>query len=555
MKLSVKIRLSLLSVLPVVVLSVFALVNLDHKLNQSGRTQIELARKSMFQAEQKEIMNYVDIAVSSLDDLKDTGVSRDVVIKRLKSISYGTDNGYIFGYDSEGISLFSGDSKENVGRNEWNDVDPDGVLIVQKIINTAKSGGGIVKYNHPEPNSSTPKQKISYSIYLPEWDLIVGTGFYVDIIDRTVSDMKQDSYDLQNTAFIETLIGVLIAGTVSFLCGVFISKSILTPINTLTESVKQLATGDADLASLLPDSNVKELNLLTKHFNNFIKTLHKIISDVKATGVSVSTETSNINKHSEEVQSSVDVQLNQTEQVATAMTEMTLTANEISKNASQAADSASNANNDALDAQTKVYEASQSVSLLSNEINLSSDKLGELGNRVQGITSSLEVIQGIAEQTNLLALNAAIEAARAGEQGRGFAVVADEVRLLASRTQDSAVQIHSLIDNLITGTNEAITAMQSSRRLSDETVERATTANVSIKKIMESIQVIIDMNTLIATATEEQSLVGSEIAENIESISIQCNTASSMATLNLTASNSLNDVVDELNVLVSNFKL
>nr|WP_277985595.1 methyl-accepting chemotaxis protein [Aliivibrio salmonicida] len=442
-----------------------------------------------------------------------------------------------------------------MGQSEWDSVDSDGVFVIQKIISTAKNGGGIIQYNYPELNSTVPKQKISYSVYLSEWDLIVGTGFYTEAIEETVRNMEIKNIDLQDVSFKETIFGVLIAAGLSFIGGLLISKSILNPINILTESVKRLSLGDADLATLLPENSVKELNLLTNNFNDFIQTLHQLISDVKATGVSVSVETSNIKKHSEEVQSIVDLQLNQTEQAATAMAEMTLTANEISKNASQAADSASSASNDAVSAQSIVHEASQSVTLLSNEINLSSEKLGALGDRVQGITSSLEVIQGIAEQTNLLALNAAIEAARAGEQGRGFAVVADEVRLLASRTQDSAVQIHGLIGTLKTGTDEAIKAMLSSQKLSSDTVDKATTANISIERIMASIQVIIDMNTLIATATEEQSLVGSEIAENLEGISEQCNTAASMSTLNLTASNALEVVVEELNVLVSNFKL
>ena len=179
--------------------------------------------------------------------------------------------------------------------------------------------------------------------------------------------------------------------------------------------------------------------------------------------------------------------------------------------------------------------------------------ISRLESDVQNISSSLEVIQVIAEQTNLLALNAAIEAARAGEQGRGFAVVADEVRQLASRTQDSTGEIHQMIEQLKSGSDAAVKAMESSQARGEATVEEARAASSALQEIQASIANIMDMNTLIATATEEQSQVGQEISQRIEVISQQSSQSASLANQNRAGSGNLNHKANELYDLVGRF--
>lgn len=245
--------------------------------------------------------------------------------------------------------------------------------------------------------------------------------------------------------------------------------------------------------------------------------------------------------------------MKKTEQVATAMTEMTTTSGEITNNAAQAAQSAQEADENAKEAQKTVNTAADSVRALAEDVSIASEVIAKLEGDVQNISSSLTVIQDIAEQTNLLALNAAIEAARAGEQGRGFAVVADEVRKLASRTQESTGDIHEMIQQLKSASDEAVKAMQASSARGDETVGHANEAAIVIEEIQRAIANIHDMNSLIATATEEQAIVGKDITERIVVISDQSANSAELADQNRVGGERLNQEAAQLEQLVARF--
>ena len=248
-------------------------------------------------------------------------------------------------------------------------------------------------------------------------------------------------------------------------------------------------------------------------------------------------------------------QHDQTDQVATAMTEMTTTAQEISKNASEAESAAQTAEKNSQHALKTVGSAVHSVQELAEEIENAGTVISNLEGDVQNISSALEVIQSIAEQTNLLALNAAIEAARAGEQGRGFAVVADEVRQLASRTQESTGDIHSMIERLISASDAAVKVMASSQQKGTGTVKEANAASEALNLIRESINTIMEMNSLIATATEEQSLVGAEISQHVVDISNKSQQSADFASANSDGAKTLQNYATELDNLVGQFTL
>jgi methyl-accepting chemotaxis protein len=246
-------------------------------------------------------------------------------------------------------------------------------------------------------------------------------------------------------------------------------------------------------------------------------------------------------------------QQEETEQVASAMTEMTSTAQEISSNAAQAADAAHQVENHTTNAMGIVTAAAKSVEALATDVAEANTVISQLEEDVQGISSSLDVIQDIAEQTNLLALNAAIEAARAGEQGRGFAVVADEVRNLASRTQDSTLEIHAMIEKLKSASDAAVRSMEVSQEKSLQTVDEANAATGALEQIQSSVGVINEMGALIATATEEQSQVGQEISQRIVVISDQSNHSAELANENRSGSEKLNGDAASLAHLVDRF--
>ncbi|WP_432463647.1 methyl-accepting chemotaxis protein [Agarivorans sp. QJM3NY_33] len=471
----------------------------------------------------------------------------------LRNIKFGK-NGYLFAYDSKGKRWVLGQSDKGLGDNFWNLQDKKGQYFIQGLIKAARRGE-FYTYYFPKPGSDVAQPKLSYAIYLERWDLTIGTGFYTDDVDTLISSLKEHSeQSLQSSMLFISLIGLalLIVATV---IGYVINQSIMAPLQALNQSFAKLASGDADLSARLETDYVHEFGQLATNFNSFIALLHEIIGMVGKVAHDVATETASMSQRASSVDQLLVEQREETEQVATAMTEMTASAHDVSDNANQAAHSAQEVDSNAEQAMNTVGSAVTTVQSLADEIAQASEVISKLEGDVQNISSALSVIQGIAEQTNLLALNAAIEAARAGEQGRGFAVVADEVRQLASRTQQSTGEIHTMIERLKNGSDAAVSAMDSSQQRSTEAVSGANAASDALQLIKQSIQHIMDMNALIATATDQQSHVGHEISQRVVQIADQSSESATLAQENRSSGLNLKQRAEELEALVKRFTL
>ncbi|AUL97176.1 cache domain-containing protein [Vibrio vulnificus] len=551
MNLTIRKRLYILSIVPVLTIALGMMWFTYLKTTSYNDQQVEITRDNMMRMKKEELKNYLQMAKSAVQPLLDRNASLEEALPTLRLLEYG-GSGYVFGYDSKGTRIVVGKSNQGIGENFINMQDQKGNYLIKDLIKNAKTGE-FTTYYFPKPGQSTPLPKLSYSIYIPQWDLTLGTGFYTDDIDALIMQMEESAHQaLENTLTSIGLFCIVIAILVAIVA-VFINRSIMRPLEMFDESIRSFASGDADLTARMEDFSVPEFKQLSRNFNQFVGSLQNIIRSVTEVGNDVVSETDNMSHRASEVDRLASGQREETEQVATAMTEMTTTATEISSNANQAAQAARYAEENAHEAQTIVNSAASSVRELAGEVSKANDVISRLEGDVKNISSSLEVIQDIAEQTNLLALNAAIEAARAGEQGRGFAVVADEVRKLASRTQDSTGEIHQMINQLKAASDAAVKAMDASQARGESTVEEANAAAAALLKIIDSIGTIMDMNSLIATATEEQSIVGQEISERIVVISDQSSQSADLANQNRMGSQSLNKKAHQLSDLVGRF--
>ncbi|HED35441.1 MAG TPA: methyl-accepting chemotaxis protein [Gammaproteobacteria bacterium] len=337
--------------------------------------------------------------------------------------------------------------------------------------------------------------------------------------------------------------------------GVFISNTITSNIKNVVNSLEEMASGEGDLTHRLESKGNDEIGQLVTQFNSFVEKLQGIIGHIMGSAAQLSTAAEEMSSVSQSSNQNISQQQNEVNQVATAMNEMSATVLEVASNASHAAQAAQDASVQAGEGLSVVDHTISSINNLAGAVEEASAVINQLESDTDNIGVVLEVIRGISEQTNLLALNAAIEAARAGEQGRGFAVVADEVRTLASRTQESTLEIQAMIESLQSGSTRAVEVMDKGREQAVVSVGHAQKAGESLNGITQAVSSISDMNTQIATAAEEQTAVAEEINQNIVNISQLGEETVSGAQQTYTASEGLASLSNDLQMMLGQFKV
>ncbi|MBK0061782.1 methyl-accepting chemotaxis protein [Pseudomonas sp. S44] len=367
--------------------------------------------------------------------------------------------------------------------------------------------------------------------------------------------IRQDEV-MQTTTRLTWLIGTLalVLAAVFAVAGAAFAKLIVRPINSVTSGLEDIAQGEGDLTRNLEVRGSDETAQLANWFNQFLGAIRSLIQHIGGAAGKILSTSASSTRVSGDMAEAAGRQREAVDMVSTAFHEMVATANEVARSCSQAAQSADSGQQQAREGQQQIDAAVQSVDRLSQEIEQSAQSIQQLERDSNAIQSILGTIRSIAEQTNLLALNAAIEAARAGEQGRGFAVVADEVRALAKRTADSTAEIDGLLGNLANRTAEVAEQMHASLEVSQQSVNRIGLARDSFGQIRESVDIIRDMNTQIATAAEEQHQVAEDINRHISQIHGDAQLVAELAQAARQDSQSLEGLSNELDALVRRFR-
>ncbi len=348
-------------------------------------------------------------------------------------------------------------------------------------------------------------------------------------------------------------IAVSVSMVIAF--AVFLPRILFRPIYAMRDMLRDIAENNGDLTKRIEVKTDDEIGELAKWFNTFIVKIHDIISLLDETSIKLSGSSTELSSFSQNMVSNMSKQTEQSLQIATAMEEMSITISEVSNNTAEAANKSNEANDFATEGGAIVSQAIQGMNDMAQSVNQSSQNIAVLGKSSKQIGEIISVINDIADQTNLLALNAAIEAARAGEQGRGFAVVADEVRKLAENTTKATKEISDMVGEIQSETDQAVKSMDTVTKDVQGEIELINKTGESLNQIEENVKRAMDSVTQVSTASEEQSVTADEIAKNIAAVAAFSKETNSAAEQTSDSSDQLSKLVEDIRGIVGQFKL
>lgn len=388
------------------------------------------------------------------------------------------------------------------------------------------------------------RDKLVWGVDIPntDWELVI-------VLDK-------ETLEAPLTNLLLTQLGLsAVVLLLSVLAISWLVNLLLGPLGRVSQALARIADGNGDLTQRIEVDTQDEVGVLADSFNRFVGSQHQLISHIRHLAGELDADAEHSLKTNHLAVAELQRQQQEVAMVATAVTEMASATNEIAANAENTATAAQQSAASSFQGKELVNKTRSSINSLADEVTQATEVIEDLSRHAQSISSILATIQGIAEQTNLLALNAAIEAARAGEQGRGFAVVADEVRVLSRRTQDSTQEVHATIETLQRTTAKAVSLMESSQMLAGNSVEDANAAVKALEEITQAVNVISDMAGQIATAAEEQTQVTGEITQNTVAIKDVTDEITEAAKSDLTQAQALKARANDLNAQVATFIL
>ncbi|MFQ1843128.1 methyl-accepting chemotaxis protein [Aeromonas veronii] len=553
---TLKQKILLLGAVPVLLMAL--VVNLSNYMvsKRDLESDLVVARENAIKERKALLSSYIMMAKTAVDavySLPDSPENRQKVKELLRPLRYSSD-GYFFVYDFEGNTILLPVRTELEGKNRWNDKDAKGKLLIQEILKSARQGDGFTEYWTAKPSIGRDAPKLAFTLVLDKYQWAIGTGFYIDDIDNELAALRAERESNMHASLQSSVLVILLILGITLAATVIVGNRVTKPLADAVLALNDIANGDGDLTQRLKVQSEDEIGQLASAFNRFVERIQSVVSQVGETSNHLFSAVDKLHHLSEHYDHQMQGHSRETDQVVTAVTEMSSTAQEVAASASNAATATSDAARESDAARGVVSGAINSINRLVGEVHTASGVIEQLAQETAKIGSVVEVIRGIAEQTNLLALNAAIEAARAGEQGRGFAVVADEVRSLAGRTQQSTKEINEMLQRLQGGVKQAVEVMQASEDRSQETVQEASHIASSLDSMVMAVSTINDMNIQIATAAEEQHAVSEEINKNLVAIQQIVSELTSAAVESNSTTRDLANTGDKLRKLVSQFR-
>ena len=562
MKISTRILISL--ILSLIVLGACIIGVAYSNTKNNARMFIEEYEKSAYAFHENELKTIMDIMKQTAESIYKTqkakGVSdekiQEAILDKFNDLRFFDDKeGYIFVYKYDGTSVLFPTNKTQEGKNLITVKDSNGVFLIKELIEAAKKGGGLVKYHFPKTKDGKPFPKFSYALSFEPYNWMMGTGIYVDNVEEEVAHLQKNidentASQIQSFLVISVVLLLLSLGATF----VIISKTISKPLNDLVARADNLSSGDGDLTRKLEVIGNDEIAVASSSINRFIEKVRILISEAKNLSNENSSISHELSSTSLEVGRAVETSMqivgNTTNKAFTLKDELT-----------EGISEAKEGKTELIKANDFLKDANNAILELTKDIQSSAATEIELAHRIQQLSSDatqvkdiLVVIGDIADQTNLLALNAAIEAARAGEHGRGFAVVADEVRKLAERTQKSLQEINATINVIVQAIVDSSDQMTSN---SKKVESLATTACDVETKINNMFQVMNNATTLSDKTTENYLKTGLDIESMIKDVN-QINDISSQNARSVeeiaSAAEHLSRMTETLNLKLSEFR-
>jgi len=562
MKISTRILISL--ILSLIVLGACIIGVAYSNTKNNAHMFIEEYEKSAYAFHENELKNIMDIMKQTAESIYKTqkakGISdekiQEAILDKFNDLRFFNDkSGYIFVYAYDGTNVLMPTNKALQGQNFMGLKDSNGVFLIKELIEAAKKGGGLVKYHFPKTKDGKPFPKFSYALSFEPYNWMMGTGIYVDNVEEEVAHLQKNidentASQIQSFLVISVVLLLLSLGATF----VIISKTISKPLNDLIARADNLSSGDGDLTRKLEVIGNDEIAVASSSINRFIEKVRILISEAKNLSNENSSISHELSSTSLEVGRAVETSMqivgNTTNKAFTLKDELT-----------EGISEAKEGKTELIKANDFLKDANNAILELTKDIQSSAATEIELAHRIQQLSSDatqvkdiLVVIGDIADQTNLLALNAAIEAARAGEHGRGFAVVADEVRKLAERTQKSLQEINATINVIVQAIVDSSDQMTSN---SKKVESLATTACDVETKINNMFQVMNNATTLSDKTTENYLKTGLDIESMIKDVN-QINDISSQNARSVeeiaSAAEHLSRMTETLNLKLSEFR-